>query len=47
MAHATECEMCGGELIITPAYPVRDRTVRCGNCGRTPWDGNSLNPWGA
>jgi hypothetical protein len=34
MAHATECEWCDGELIITPAYPVRDRTVRCCNCGR-------------
>ena len=35
MAHATNCEACDGELIITPAYPVRHRIVRCGNCGLT------------
>ena len=26
---------CEAELIITPAYPVRDRVVRCSACGRS------------
>ena len=25
---------CEAELIITPAYPVKDRVVRCVSCGR-------------
>jgi len=31
-----ECVNCGGGLIITPAYPVADRTIYCENCGLTP-----------
>jgi len=31
---ATECAHCYAELIITPAYPIKDRVVRCGDCGR-------------
>ena len=25
---------CEAELIITPAYPTRERVVRCGSCGK-------------
>ena len=25
---------CEAELIITPAYPVSERVVRCGSCGK-------------
>jgi len=31
-----ECINCGGGLIITPAYPVAQRTIYCENCGKTP-----------
>jgi hypothetical protein len=30
----THSVCCEAELIITPAYPVRDRVVRCSACGR-------------
>jgi len=36
MSKSNECINCGGGLIITPAYPVSERTIYCGNCGLTP-----------
>jgi hypothetical protein len=30
----THSVCCDAELIIVPAYPVLDRVVRCGSCGK-------------
>ena len=29
----THSKCCEAELIITPAYPVKERVVVCGSCG--------------
>lgn len=36
VAEKNQCINCDGGLIITPAYPVAERTIYCGNCGLTP-----------
>ena len=47
MARSTNCKWCdSGDLILAPAYPVKHRRLRCGECGRKQTgDGcDCLNP---
>jgi len=29
----TQSNCCDAELIITPAFPIKERRIVCGNCG--------------